>query len=378
MLEDTRQQRQQPLSQLVEDWPMVKRRWEAWWHGDLVDRAIIQVTAPRQAAPRSGQSPDTDSDTDSDVDPETRWTSADFMIRRTQEAIRTTYYGGEAIPWCWNPISAGHALYFGCAPHYADDTMWVDPAPLPAHGYPPLDGWRDSPAWRLARESIAAFARASHGLFFVLPFWGNHAGDIMAMVRGAEAFYMDFALNPAWVKTAVKAMSDILIEVHNALWQLAYSPETGVEGSLNYCGCWSPARTLAFDCDVSCNISPEAYREVMLPPLIESMHEVDHRIYHLDGARALNHLDTLLALPEVHAIQWVPGAGHEGVSQWIPLIQHIQSKGKEVQVTCRPEEVDLLMKQVKPAGLCINTNCETEEAARRLVERVAHRSHGRR
>jgi hypothetical protein len=161
------------------------------------------------------------------------------------------------------------------------------------------------------------------------------------------------------------------------LWQLAYTSETGVEGSLNYCGCWSPARTLAFDCDVSCNISPEAYREVMLPPLIESMHCVDHRIYHLDGRGALHHLETLLAVPELHAIQWVPGAGHEEVRQWIPLIQHIQSKGKGVQVMCRPEEVDLLMGEVKLEGLCINTHCETEEQARWLVERVARHSRRR-
>ena len=338
------------IEQIVEDLPTVKKRWEAWWECELYDRAIICVTAPL-AIPRDGIPPQKELN----VDPKIQWTDANYIIRRTLEAIRTTYYSGEAIPWCWNPISAGHALYFGCEPRFAPDTMWVNPAMVGENGYPVLDGWRDNPWWRLVCEQIEAFALASQGRFFVLPFWGNHAGDILAVVRGVEKFYMDFSLNPEWVRSAIKTMSDILIEVHEELWQRAYSDITGVEGSLNYNGCWSSVRTMSFDCDISCNISPRAFREIILPPLVESMRMVDYRIYHLDGPGALHHLDTLLGLPELHAIQWVPGAGNEEIMQWIPLLQGIQNSGKGVQVHCRPEEVEPLMKEVRPEGLCIVT-----------------------
>jgi hypothetical protein len=286
----------------VENWPAVQSRWAAWWEREIVDRVVIQVTAPKERTegePRNGLN----------VDPRVQWTDAGFMIRRTEEMLRTTYFGGDAIPWCWNPISAGHALYFGCTPHFAPDTMWLDPAPVSEDGFPTLDGWRDSAAWQWARECTAAFAAASGGRYFVLPFWGNHAADILAMVRGVDTFYLDFALYPAWITSAVKAMSDILIVVHEELGRMAYSPIARTAGSLNYCGCWSPVQTLAFDCDVSCNVSGEAFRQMLLPPLVESMQRVDHRIYHLDGRGALHHLDTLLALPELHAIQWVPGRG---------------------------------------------------------------------
>jgi hypothetical protein len=78
----------------------------------------------------------------------------------------------------------------------------------------------------------------------------------------------------------------------------------------------------------------------------------------------------LLALPELHAIQWVPGAGHEEVKQWIPLIRHIQDNGKGVQVLCQPEEVEFLMTQIRHEGLCLNTHCETEREAIALVDLV--------
>jgi len=67
------------------------------------------------------------------------------------------------------------------------------------------------------------------------------------------------------------------------------------------------------------------------------MHTVDHRIYHLDGPGAIHHLDTLLNLPELHAIQWVPGAGVTGgITQWVPLILRVQSKGKSIVVYAGP------------------------------------------
>lgn len=32
---------------IKEDWENVKKRWEAWWDCDYFDRAIVQVTAPK-------------------------------------------------------------------------------------------------------------------------------------------------------------------------------------------------------------------------------------------------------------------------------------------------------------------------------------------
>ena len=349
------------IDQIVEDWPTIKKRWEAWWQCELYDRVLLQVTAPRQGvAPRP----------DPEVALETQWTDVNYMIRRTLEGIRTTYYGGEALPMFSHSWSAGHALYFGCKPHFAKDTVWVDPAPVGKDGYPSFEGWRDSPWWRWMRDCTDAAARACKGRYFPRPMWGNHAGDNLALVRGPETLLMDIALNPEWVKWAMKTASDIQIEAFAEVRRLISPEVSGVEGSINYGRAWSPLQTLAFDCDVSCMVSNEAFRELFLPPLVETMHTVDHRIYHLDGPGAIHHLDALLALPELHAIQWVPGAGRRQIMQWVPLIRRIQSKGKGVQVFASPDEVEPLLREVKPEGLLINTRCETEGEARRLVDHV--------
>jgi len=117
-------------------------------------------------------------------------------------------------------------------------------------------------------------------------------------------------------------------------------------------------------------ISPQDFRQLFLPPLLETMQTVEHRIYHLDGWVALQHLETLLGLPELQAIQWLPGAGREEISQWIPLIQRVQAAGKGIAIYVQPGEIARVLSECKPEGLFINTTCQDEDEARRLVESI--------
>jgi hypothetical protein len=351
---------------VVEDWPAVKRRWDAFWEHGLVDRPLLQVTAPRdRVEPRHSQ-----------VDPIAQWTDPATMIAHAEQQLQTVYYGGEALPWCWNPISAGWSLLFGCQPHYSTSTVYVDPAPPGLDGFPSLAGWQDSPAWTWIRSSHIAFAEASRCRFFVPAFWGNSSLDSLGLVCGVENLLMDFVLNPAWLRTALRQMNDILRTTFEELWPLVGPLATGLEGCVETCGFWSRGKARTFDADLACNISNEAFKEFVLPPLVEWMQQINHASWHLDGAGNLRHLDTLLDLPELCAIQWVQGEGsHHAIRAWIPLIQKIQARGKSVQVLCEPEEVEAVLDEVRPEGLVIKTHCANESAARQLIERVVRRYH---
>jgi len=114
-------------------------------------------------------------------------------------------------------------------------------------------------------------------------------------------------------------------------------------------------------------LSPRQFEDLFLPPLVETMRAVDHRIYHLDGVVALHHLDLLLSVPEIDAIQWVPGDGREDILQWIPLIRRIQRAGKSVLVYAAARDVPALLREVPARGLCIGTRCASEQEARELL-----------
>lgn len=349
------------IQDINQDWDNVKKRWVAWWNQELYDRALVVVGSARDGVMPQEQQ---------EVDLETYWTDVDGMIRRTLETVRTTYYGGEYLPIFSHLWAVGHAVLFGCKPHYRPDTIWVDPAPVGDDGFPNLDGWRDSPWWDWMLRSTSAAAQACRGRYFIWTGWGNHAGDTLALVRGTEQFLMDIATNPEWVKSAVKKMSDILIEVFEELWNLASAQVTGVEGSLNYVSNWSPGRTMGFDCDMACMVSPETFEEIFLPPLQETMRLADHRMWHLDGIGNFKHLDALLEVSQLHAVQIGPGDGNPGVLHWIHLIRRIQAKGKSVIVSVAPSEIQPLMEQVQPEGLCIGTWAGSEAEAREIVDLV--------
>jgi hypothetical protein len=350
------------VPEIVEDWPTVKQRWGAFWEHGLYDRPLLQITAPRDGAPPSLAG----------VDAQTQWTDTGYMIRRCEADLRATFYGGEALPWCWNPISAGWAMLFGCRPHYSAATVYVDPAPVGPDGFPTLDGWQTSPAWAWIRDSHAAFAAASRGRFFVPVFWGNSTLDILGLVRGVAPLMTDFVLNPGWLGSALQQMNDILYCIFEELWPATGQAATGIEGCVETCGFWSPGKSRTFDADLAYNISNRAFRQFVLQPMVDWMQRVEYRSWHLDGVGSLRHLDTLLDLPELQAIQWVQGEGaHHAILPWVPLIQKIQARGKSIQVLCDPDEIKPLLKEVRPEGLVIKAHCPTESAARQLIERVA-------
>lgn len=356
-----------PIDIVKEDWEAVKQRFIHWWANEVYDRALVLVTAPKEGAARAEWPGGA-------VSPEIPWTDIAYMTWRMDEAIRTTYYGGEALPVFWHNWSAGHALLLGCEPRFAPDTVWTDPLPVAGDRYPPIEFQRQGRWWPWMRDCTLRAAQASLGRSFVMPMWGNHAGDNLALIRGSQRLMLDVAENPDWVRQAARKVSDILLEVYSELWPLVDASITGIEGSIDYCDMWSPGRTMGFDCDISCMLSQEQFEDLFLPPLIETMRTVDHCIYHLDGAVALHHLDRLLSVPEIDAIQWVPGEGRDDIRQWIPLIRRIQKAGKAIQVFAAAGDVPALLREVSARGLCIVTSCASEPEARRLVDEVARLS----
>jgi hypothetical protein len=101
-------------------------------------------------------------------------------------------------------------------------------------------------------------------------------------------------------------------------------------------------------------ISSRMFDEVFLPGLVEECRHMEASIYHLDGPNALRHLDSLLAIEELNAIQWVYGAGRGRASDWLDVYRRCQAAGKGVQVPMQLDELDTFMQHLRPEGVWIN------------------------
>jgi hypothetical protein len=125
-------------------------------------------------------------------------------------------------------------------------------------------------------------------------------------------------------------------------------------------------------CDFSCMIGPEMFKEFVVPPLAEQCARLDYSMYHLDGTQAVHHLDALLAIDSLDAIEWTPQAGLPGGGdpQWYDIYRRIKAAGKSVQALgVGLNEIEPLIDAVGPEGLYIMCWHDKEAEARAMLRR---------
>ena len=107
-------------------------------------------------------------------------------------------------------------------------------------------------------------------------------------------------------------------------------------------------------CDFAAMISTRHFEEFCLPVLVNEVKPMTHNVFHVDGRGVAKHLDRILAVPEINAIQWVQGMGADTpIMQWLPLIDRIRAAGKSVVVDLQLTELDEFIESTNPEGLLL-------------------------
>ena len=83
------------------------------------------------------------------------------------------------------------------------------------------------------------------------------------------------------------------------------------DGFTNWLNVWAPKDWYPIQCDISAMLSPKYFERFALEDIITLTEHMEYSIYHCDGPGQLIHLDSLLSIPALNGIQWVPGAGDE-------------------------------------------------------------------
>ena len=68
-------------------------------------------------------------------------------------------------------------------------------------------------------------------------------------------------------------------------------------------------------------------------------------IYHLDGPDAIMHVDALMEVEELTALQWTPGAGNPdgGSERWYPMYDRVKAAGKSLWIMLEEGSTDELI-----------------------------------
>ena len=344
-----------------EDWDEAEQRYLAWWAGEAMDRCAIAVTAPREDA--SDDPPPTPPE-----DPTAKWTDIDYICRSNEYRHSHTFYGGEAFP-IWHggyPGIKSIPAFLGCPVTVGPDTAWIEPILTESEpDVRELKLQKDGRWWKIALDLLRVAARESAGRSIPSTGAFGGSGDTLSCLRGNRQLLFDLVDRPDWVREADMFLMEMWIEVFEAFHEIA---REAAGGSAGWFALWSPGRFYAAQNDFSYMISPAMLQDIFLPVIQRQTEFLDHTVYHVDGVCAFIHVDALCELPRLQALQILPGAGKPGPLHYMEVLKRVQSKGKNLHISIRADEVRTALEQLSARGLFIETWCETEAQARQLLE----------
>jgi len=332
----------------IADWEERIARQDAFWQREIIDRPVVCVSVPR-VTPSHCAPTRTAHATARD-----RWMDAQFVAECALAEAMGRDYLGDALPIAWPNLGPDlFAAFLGCELEFGDDTSWSVPC---------VKTWADAATVRFSEESVYwkkllemtdALLQIGKGKFYTGLTDIHPGGDAIAALRGPEQLNLDLIEAVG----EVKALLDHVNKTFARVYDFCYDKLVGAgQAVTTWCGIVSTRKWYVPSNDFSCMISPAMFDDVFLPGIIGECGHLEASIYHLDGPGALPHLDSLLQIEVLDAIQWVPGTGNGRASDWLGVYKKCQSAGKGLQVTLDPDEVDLFMENLRPEGVWIALN----------------------
>lgn len=250
-----------------------------------------------------------------------------------------------------------------------EDTIWIHPNPNPQDDivFDP-----DNAAWKLHKDLLRACKQRANGNYYVGMPDLMEGLDILAALRGTDTVLMDTVMNPELLERQLQQVNDIYFRVFDELYDII---REGDEMAFCYFSIWGPGKVSKLQSDISIMIGEDDFRRFALPYLREQCRKIDYTLYHLDGVGAIRHVDALLEIEELNAIQWTPGVGEPqgGDPKWYDLYRKILVGGKSIMACwVTLNELRPLLDNVGTNGLNIlmdfKNEQEIEQAVRILEE----------
>lgn len=332
------------------DFSEAQERWEAFWRGENTRPIVSAVIAKPGIEPV-------------DKPPYTSGFDGHFgpVIDQVLRWAETHEFLGEAIPFYYLEFAADHfATFLGADLRFQED----------GHGggwaVPFVEDWddveirfqRESRWWEKTVEFAQALRERCDGKLMIASPTLVANLDALVAVRGAENLLVDLVEQPEAVHRGLEQVTQAHREILDALAELL---DYDAYGSINRHGMYSRGRVNVPQCDFSCMISPEMFREFALPYLRREMDHFDAAEYHVDGPGALKHLEAICAMESLDVVQWVSGAGEPETQDWTWLYEKIDALGKGQIRGSDCEGIQRMWQQFTSRKLCCTLSATSRQ-----------------
>lgn len=255
------------------------------------------------------------------------------IVDRYRYFCQTHAFLGESFPNLNIDFGPGSlASYLGSEIGFKEDTVWFNKC---------LDSWDGVPKltfdpenkWFKKHLQLAKDCQALAGddFYVDMPDLMENI-DVLASLRGAQDILFDLLDEPEMIGERIQEVTDIYYEYYDRFYDVIKDEEGG--NAYAVFQIWGPGRTVKLQCDFSAMMSPEDFRKYIQPSLRSQSENVDHVLYHLDGPAAIKHMDALMEIEGIDALQWTSGdAGPDGtLPDWDVIYDKAIAAGKSIWV----------------------------------------------
>lgn len=266
-------------------------------------------------------------------DMEDKYQNPRRIVDRYRYFCQTHAFLGESFPNLNIDFGPGSlASYLGSEIGFKEDTVWFNKC---------LDGWDGVPKltfdpenkWFKKHLQLAKDCQALAGddFYVDMPDLMENI-DVLASLRGAQDILFDLLDEPEMIGERIQEVTDIYYEYYDRFYDVIKDEEGG--NAYTVFQIWGPGRTVKLQCDFSAMMSPEDFRKYIQPSLRSQSENVDHVLYHLDGPAAIKHMDALMEIEGIDALQWTSGdAGPDGtLPDWDVIYDKAIAAGKSIWV----------------------------------------------
>jgi hypothetical protein len=332
------------------DWSTAQSAFTRWWKREgMAIFLTANSPAPRPVEPAPAR-PD---------ELVQAWIDPVYRRRQAEHDLSRKHFLAEAFPIFDTQIGPGSlSTFLGARPEFAIDTVWYWPCIQDPDSCGPIRLTAGNNPWLDAHLAlIDEGIRHAGGRYLVgIPDLIENL-DTLASLRGDTPVLLDLIERPGWVSEKISEINQAYFAAFDLIYERVKDEQGGcVFGPFMI---WGLGKTAKLQCDISATISARMFRKFVLPALQEQVRWLDNSLYHLDGTTCLQHVDALLEIDGLNAIEWTPQAGKPGggSAEWFDLYRRIKAGGKGIQcVAVEDDEVLPLLDAVGPEGVYIVLN----------------------
>ncbi len=346
---------------LKPDYEKSKRRIEAFWQRELLDRPVVQfkLFKPKnelKVSPIFGNAPTQFTDLD-----------AEYLAERHLADLNTQLFLGDSLPVAYPDLGPEvMAAFYGCPYMNDENGIWrCKPLAGDIDLHADLSFNWQSPWLVTLHKLTKALLEIGNGRFITgIGNWVT-GSDCLAAILGPMRLGATLIDHPNMVKKQLDIIGTNFERLYTEFYERLR--EAG-QPATTWIPLVSGGKYYVIGNDFSALVSTRMFREFFLNDVIRESKFLDHSIYHLDGPDALKHLDAILEIDDLDGIQFVPPPGDNGFANWMQVYKRIQKAGKCLQLNCDISEVADISRNLEPEGLVLYVqNVSNKDEAEALI-----------